>query len=327
MRPAGASLRSSESLGVSALRRRGEERSCGAGRAGGGAMSCSVFLAVAGVFFALGFVLQVLLINQLHLQSAEEDVLDNIKSHLPFGLRREEQLAHVAADEPRPEPPPSREEGKSLFVLPNVSRQEDSHTVPFSAAGSTSVSMYRERGPSLGGGNGSRYYRDIIGEVPQIVQSWRNAKLDWHDLLPKHMSTWERFGERKGLRLLVSKEEQITDYLTRFKESGLADAYGHDHGPLLDYSGCNKFRSDCMIHAKDVCQTNGLCMWDSQLQLCVDFDVNSPHGKQEEGAPPNGRVGKCSKQGNRGIPSDKGVLKVKEKDSSCKVCKHVSTSK
>ena len=132
-------------------------------------------------------------------------------------------------------------------------------------------------------------------------------------------STWERFGEKKGLRLLVSKEEQITDYLTRFTESGLAAAYGQDHGPLLAYSGCNKLRSDCMVHPQDICQTNGLCMWDSEQALCVDFEVSSPYGAQQAGAPANGRVSKCSAPGNRGVPAEKGVYGVKEHDRKCKV--------
>ena len=29
------------------------------------------------------------------------------------------------------------------------------------------------------------------------VQAWRSGKLDWHDLVPKHSSLWERYGESK----------------------------------------------------------------------------------------------------------------------------------
>lgn len=83
-----------------------------------------------------------------------------------------------------------------------------------------------------------RFYRDIITSVPPLVQAWRQAKVDWHMLLPKHDSSWERFGKnQKGLRVLVSKEEQLTDYLTMFHESGLASKYGVDHGPLAPYMG------------------------------------------------------------------------------------------
>ena len=92
--------------------------------------------------------------------------------------------------------------------------------------------------------------------VPNIVKSWRAAKIDWHSLVPKHPGQWERFGTPQGegkLRLLVSKETLITDYLTRFQESGLAGMYGHDHGDLSSYSGCNVFASSCAIHDKSIC--------------------------------------------------------------------------
>lgn len=164
-----------------------------------------------------------------------------------------------------------------------------------------------------------KYYRDRIGPIPQIVQAWRNAKLDWHDLLPKHMSTWERYHEKKGLRLLVSKEEQVTNYLTRFTESGLADAYGREHGPLLAYSGCNKLQSDCMIHSKDACKTNGLCMWNPKKGICIDYDYASPYGEQEEDELPNGRVLQCPAGGKRGVPNAKGFQSKSDHDKSCKM--------
>lgn len=83
-----------------------------------------------------------------------------------------------------------------------------------------------------------QYYRDIMTYVPPLVQAWRQAKVDWHLILPKHDSTWERFGKnQKGLRILVSKEEQLTDYLTMYRESGLAGKYGKDHGALASYTG------------------------------------------------------------------------------------------
>ena len=80
--------------------------------------------------------------------------------------------------------------------------------------------------------------------VPNLVKSWRAAKLDWHTLLPLHNSIWERFGSPKkgeGLQLLVSKEQQVTNFLTQFDESGLSAMYGKIHGPLLEYSACNSF--------------------------------------------------------------------------------------
>lgn len=109
--------------------------------------------------------------------------------------------------------------------------------------------------------------------VPAIVKSWRAAKLDWHELLPRHNSIWERFGnpeKGQGLRLLISKEMQVTDFLTQFHESGLSVKYGHDHGALAEYSGCNSFLSTCMVHGSDKCSNDQLCSWSTAKQLCVD---------------------------------------------------------
>ncbi len=78
-----------------------------------------------------------------------------------------------------------------------------------------------------------------VFEAPAIVKKWREAKIDWHDLLPKHLSAWERFGvpsQENKLRLLMAKEEQLTDFLTQFYESGLAAEFGHDYGPLANYT-------------------------------------------------------------------------------------------
>lgn len=110
-------------------------------------------------------------------------------------------------------------------------------------------------------------------EVPQIVSAWRNAKLDWHKLVPTHSSLWERFGLPKSegkLPMLINKEMLITDYLTRFHESGLSSMYGNEHGPLQAYSGCNVFSSSCMIHDKQSCQRDQLCQWSAARELCVD---------------------------------------------------------
>lgn len=297
--------------------------------------SCTTLLSVAGSFFVLGFIFQILLLKELHLQNAELGIVTNIENHLPFHLRsdgrfadgglliRPEKTVHhkeTAADVGAGDSVPAAPVLEQPALLAPASERNITHTeVP--AASSLQKAPPR---PMTGGGESNssssrRYYRDIIGELPELVKSWRNAQLDWHDLLPKHMSTWERFGEKKGLRLLVSKEEQITDYLTRFTESGLADGYGHDHGPLLAYSGCNKLRSDCMIHSQSVCETNGLCMWNSEKELCVDFEIGSPYGVQKPGAPHNGRVQQCGAKGNKGMPTDRGVAKVKSRETGCKV--------
>lgn len=109
--------------------------------------------------------------------------------------------------------------------------------------------------------------------VPNIVQSWRAAKLDWHTLLPPHNSIWERYGtpeKGQGLRLLVSKEIQVTNFLTQFHESGLSALYGYDHGALTEYSGCNSFYSACMVHNFDKCNDDQLCSWSTMKALCID---------------------------------------------------------
>jgi hypothetical protein len=75
--------------------------------------------------------------------------------------------------------------------------------------------------------------------APPLVTAWRQGKIDWHDLLPKHLSSWERFGtptKDNQLRLLIGKEEQLTDMLTQFAESGLSQQYGYNHGVLDSYS-------------------------------------------------------------------------------------------
>lgn len=114
--------------------------------------------------------------------------------------------------------------------------------------------------------------------VPSIVRAWREAKLDWHSLLPKHNSIWERFGNPEGggkLRALVAKEVQVTDFLTRFHESGLSAKYGHDYGVLQAYSGCDAFINGCTIHNEDDCKKNQLCAWDEATKFCNEIDPTS----------------------------------------------------
>lgn len=117
-----------------------------------------------------------------------------------------------------------------------------------------------------------------MNKVPMIVKAWRNAKLDWHELVPAHSSLWERFGVPKSegkLPLLINKETLITDYLTRFHESGLSSQYGHDYGAMEAYSGCNVFRSSCVIHNEVQCDADQLCQWSTSRSLCVDaWDAN-----------------------------------------------------
>ena len=81
--------------------------------------------------------------------------------------------------------------------------------------------------------------------LPPIVEAFRRGQVDWHDLIPSHASLWERYGESNDgnfkFMTLVMKEEKVTDYLTRWEESGLSAVYGVDHGPLSNYTSCNTF--------------------------------------------------------------------------------------
>lgn len=118
----------------------------------------------------------------------------------------------------------------------------------------------------------------IESNVPHVVSAWREAKLDWHLLLPKHLSKWERFGpppDGAKLSLLVSKEIQITDYLTRFHESGLAAKYGLDHGNMQSYSACDAFSTGCLIHDSKSCLTNRLCSWNKMSNSCEELSAET----------------------------------------------------
>ena len=160
---------------------------------------------VAGSFFLLGFIFQILLIKELHLQSAEQDILMNIENHLPFHLHSEGKMpssaSSLAGDTKmllRGDNVQLREKRNVFAEVPQRKPDElfpppaaepevalKSSLVPIAPIHSP-ISPTREHAVTPHNFS-SRYYRDIIGEVPQIVQSWRNAKLDWHDLLPKHM--------------------------------------------------------------------------------------------------------------------------------------------
>jgi hypothetical protein len=176
---------------------------------GGQGSSLLLYLFVAAIlFFGLGLVLQSFVVRELHVLNKE--TLKGSTSN----LRSEKApITNVSVAQPQLE--------LQLLQLQQQLQQQQPLSI---ISASSSVSPY---------------YRDKIGPVPQVVAAWREAKLDWHELLPKHMSKWERFGDTKGLRLLVSKEEAVADYLTRFAESGMKDAYGTKFGPLLAYSGCN----------------------------------------------------------------------------------------
>lgn len=106
------------------------------------------------------------------------------------------------------------------------------------------------------------------------MSAWRSGKLDWHELLPKHSSLWERYGESKDDKFnfmkLVMKETKMTDYVTQYVESGLAGFYGTDHGPLRNYSGCNLLNDPCGVHNEATCRFDSFCSWDGARLACVD---------------------------------------------------------
>lgn len=152
--------------------------------------------------------------------------------------------------------------------------------------------------------------------LPAAVKSWRQAKLDWHDLVPKHNSKWERFGDApKGykLRNLVDKEVMVTNYLTRFHESGLSTRYGKDHGRLSEYATCNVLDDPCMAHGSESCQRDGYCTWHEPSSSCREWTSSwSPASKPPDGcaAPKSVQNGKFTKVQDVG-----------------KECKHFITSK
>ncbi|KAJ8611988.1 hypothetical protein CTAYLR_004400 [Chrysophaeum taylorii] len=110
--------------------------------------------------------------------------------------------------------------------------------------------------------------------VPPVVDAFRKGFVDWHELIPTHSSLWERYGEsgdgKFNFMKLVMKETMVTDFLTQYKESGLARIYGTDHGPLANYSSCNMLDDACAIHAKRTCDLDSLCFWDGSLCQSVE---------------------------------------------------------
>lgn len=146
------------------------------------------------------------------------------------------------------------------------------------------------------------------GHVPHLVQAWRKALIDWHDLIPQHNSAWERFGSpvKEGkLRLLVSKEEQLTDFLTQYHTSGLSGRFGHNHGSLSDYVGCDMISDPCLIHDYGVCHTNQMCSWNNEVKLCVAKPL------QETLPPPE----TCT---NVRTVESENVIQVNEPESVCR---------
>lgn len=195
---------------------------------------------IGGISFVLGFLFDILYLS--HLQQQEQQQNNAAAS---TNLRVAESSSTASISKIIVENPcPSSEKQITLYSPPNT--QEDSFT---------------SKTP-----------------VPNVVTVWRQGKLDWHDMIPQHNSKWDRFGTPKSegkLPLLVNKEIQVTDFLTQFHESGLSAKYGHDHGTLMNYAGCDIFRSSCMVHKQDICLTNEFCEWNGEGNICQDKVASS----------------------------------------------------
>jgi len=72
---------------------------------------------------------------------------------------------------------------------------------------------------------------------------------------------------------LVMKEVAVTDYLTQYQDSGLASNYGHDYGPLRNYSACNLVDDPCQIHGLKDCKENSFCAWNPATTTCATQKV------------------------------------------------------
>jgi hypothetical protein len=227
-----------------------------------------ILLAAAAICFGLGLVFQIYVAHGLHSPpvSPNNQRTNSIstRSEPPVGIDELE----VTATETKGTPTNLVEESLALSLHRQIGHRSDPKT-------------FR--------------YRDVL-TIPPIVKAWRQAKLDWHQLIPKHLSSWERFGDKQGLSLLVSKEVQLTNYLTRLEETGILTKYGMDFGPLSAYAGwyvmcisikggnkyvflslcllslCSNIMSDsCSIHDEAACKKNQLCVWDEKVDLCFDF--------------------------------------------------------
>jgi hypothetical protein len=117
--------------------------------------------------------------------------------------------------------------------------------------------------------------------LPPLIDAWRNGKIDWHDLIPSHSSLWERYGESKDDKFnfmkLVMKEVAVTDYLTQYQDSGLASNFGHDFGPMRNYSMCNLVDDPCLIHGREECDRNSFCHWEDDAASCSTATEEQSH--------------------------------------------------
>ena len=227
------------------------------------------FILIATSCFLIGFLTQIFFLskNQHDYPHSSFRVANNIEGHLHGGLEKNDLQRLLDIE---------RKFAQQLTELENLKQMIKINKMGLVVAGkSGKVSSHIHfESPSYSSSNSALFLSAVADDVvPNIVRSWRNAKLDWHSLLPVHNSIWERYGtpeKGKGLRLLVSKEIQVTNFLTQFHESGLSAKYGKNHGALSQYSGCNSFQSTCMVHDIETCTADELCSWSIERILCVD---------------------------------------------------------
>ena len=88
-------------------------------------------------------------------------------------------------------------------------------------------------------------YKPIPSPEPNIIKSWRNRKIDWHDLIREPKTPAERRTEESDkldLMLLIQEEKKMGKFLTG------ASLRENNYGPLAVYEGCSFFNDVCMIH-------------------------------------------------------------------------------
>eukprot|EP01012_Entosiphon_sulcatum_P015460 TRINITY_DN20415_c0_g1_i1.p1 TRINITY_DN20415_c0_g1~~TRINITY_DN20415_c0_g1_i1.p1 ORF type:complete len:524 (-),score=43.66 TRINITY_DN20415_c0_g1_i1:216-1787(-) len=94
----------------------------------------------------------------------------------------------------------------------------------------------------------------------QVVAAWRNAKLDWHDLISVSPTA--------DLKILVPAEVTLTAFLSHDTHG---EVWGRDYGPLMHYHACRVVSDRCAIHNESMCMLDSFCGWCSEKGLCVDY--------------------------------------------------------
>lgn len=103
--------------------------------------------------------------------------------------------------------------------------------------------------------------------VPNVIKSFRNAKIDWHDLIPDVIVSSDDKKNTEELKLLklIRHEQEVTNFLT-------AKIFANNnYGPLSHYMACKILKDPCVIHENEQqCINNGFCGWCSEKGLCMD---------------------------------------------------------